>query len=162
MRYLFTYLLAPTIIIWNTPTRYHRCQPARIRSDSPAFSSDVPRPAKSDRCPAFLENCIIIFSLPIILHVCLETQQSDELRIKIGSKFARRQDTDYKYTAVYYTRGSRRQRLFIFIFLTQPHPPVASTLLLTVVNVNCMCIHPVDHSAVSRQTCSSLNMLYRI
>ena len=39
----------------------HRCQPSRIRRDSPAFSSDVPRPAKWDRCPAFLENCIIIF-----------------------------------------------------------------------------------------------------
>ena len=24
----------------------HRCQPSRIRRDSPAFSSDVPRPAK--------------------------------------------------------------------------------------------------------------------
>ena len=33
-----------------------------------------------------------------ILHVCLATQQSDELRIKIGSEFARRQATDYKYT----------------------------------------------------------------
>ena len=31
------------------------------RRDSPAFSSDVPRPAKCDRCPAFLENGIIIF-----------------------------------------------------------------------------------------------------
>ena len=32
----------------------HRCQPSRIRRDSPAFSSDVPRPAKWDKCPAFL------------------------------------------------------------------------------------------------------------
>ena len=39
----------------------HRCQPSRIRRDSPAFSSDVPRPAKWDKCPAFLENCIIFF-----------------------------------------------------------------------------------------------------
>ena len=39
----------------------HRCQPSRIRRDSPAFSTDVPRPAKWDRCPAFLENCIIFF-----------------------------------------------------------------------------------------------------
>ena len=41
---------------------------------------------------------LLFFSLPIILHVCLAMQQSDELRIKIGSKFARRQATDYKYT----------------------------------------------------------------
>ena len=38
----------------------HRCHPSRIRRDSPAFSSDGTRPAKSDRCPAFLENGIII------------------------------------------------------------------------------------------------------
>ena len=38
---------------------YHRCQPSRIRRDSPAFSSDVPRPVKWDKCPAFLEICII-------------------------------------------------------------------------------------------------------
>ena len=37
---------------------------------------------------------LLFFSLPIILHFCLATQQSDELRIKIGSKFARRQTTD--------------------------------------------------------------------
>ena len=53
----------------------HTCQPSRIRRDSPAFSSDVPRPAK----------------LPIILHFCLVTQQSDELPIKLGPYFARRQ-----------------------------------------------------------------------
>ena len=39
----------------------HTCQSSRIRRDSPAFSSDVPRPAKCDRCPEFLENGIIIF-----------------------------------------------------------------------------------------------------
>ena len=30
----------------NQFTHVHRCQPSRIRRDSPAFSSDVPRPAK--------------------------------------------------------------------------------------------------------------------
>ena len=45
-----------------TTTLLHRCQPSRIRRDSPAFLSDVPRPAKWDRCPAFLENCIIFFA----------------------------------------------------------------------------------------------------
>ena len=39
----------------------HRCQPSRIRRDSPAFSSDVPRSREISRCPAFFENGIIIF-----------------------------------------------------------------------------------------------------
>ena len=37
---------------------------------------------------------LLFLSLPIILHFCLATQQSNELRIKIDSKFARRQATD--------------------------------------------------------------------
>ena len=41
----------------------HRCQPFRIRRDSPAFSSDVPRSREISRCPAFFENGIIIFSV---------------------------------------------------------------------------------------------------
>ena len=77
----------------------HRCQPSRIRRDSPAFSSDVPRPAKSDRCPAFFEIVLLFFRCRLFyMFLCLTTQHSDELRIKIGSKFARRQATDYKYT----------------------------------------------------------------
>ena len=53
-------------------TLEHRCQPSRIRRDSPAFSSDVPRPAKLDRCPAFfLENCIIIFFVADYFTFCL-------------------------------------------------------------------------------------------
>ena len=39
----------------------NRCQPSRIRRDSPAFSSDVPRSREISRCPAFFENGIIIF-----------------------------------------------------------------------------------------------------
>ena len=39
----------------------HRCQPSRIRRDSPALSSDVPRSREISRCPAFLENGIIFF-----------------------------------------------------------------------------------------------------
>ena len=66
----------------------HRCQPSRIRRDSPAFSSDVPRSREISRCPAFFENGIIFFPLPIrpysTQYVCFATQQSDELRIKIG------------------------------------------------------------------------------
>ena len=65
----------------------NRYQPSRIRRDSPAFSSDVPRSREISRCPAFFENGIIIFfrcRLNPVLHVCLATQQSDELRIKIG------------------------------------------------------------------------------
>ena len=41
----------------------HRCQPSRIRRDSPAFSSDVPRSREISSCPAFFENGIIIFSV---------------------------------------------------------------------------------------------------
>ena len=37
----------------------HTCQPSRIRRDSPAFSSDVPRSREISRCPAFFENGII-------------------------------------------------------------------------------------------------------
>ena len=44
----------------------HRCQPSRIRRDSPAFSSDVPRgPAKSADVPHFSEMVILFFPLPI-------------------------------------------------------------------------------------------------
>ena len=43
-----------------------------------------------------------------ILHVCLATQQSDELRIKVGSEFARRQATDYKYTVGLFPRSVRQ------------------------------------------------------
>ena len=50
-----------TAITRNDYSLTHTCQPSRIRRDSPAFSSDVPPPAKCDRCPAFLENGIIIF-----------------------------------------------------------------------------------------------------
>ena len=109
-------------------TQTHRCQPSRIRRDSPAFSSDVPRSREISRCPAFFENGIIIFFVADYSTICLATQQSDELRIKIGSKFARRQATDYKYTVLdqcdrchlYYTRGSRRQRLFNFFNAATP------------------------------------------
>ena len=96
--------------------------------------STVPHPEGQSRifirCPAVPRNqqmsrifrkwYYFFFPLPIILHVCLATQQSGELRIKIGSKFARRQATDYKYTVdqcdrchLYYTRGRRRQQMFI-------------------------------------------------
>ena len=34
----------------------HRCQPSRIRRDSPAFSSDVPRAREISRCPAGPRN----------------------------------------------------------------------------------------------------------
>ena len=76
-----------------------------IGVNRPAFGGTVPHfhqmprgPAKSADVPHFSKMVLFFFSLPIILHVCLATQQSDELRIKIGSKFARRQATDYKYT----------------------------------------------------------------
>ena len=57
----------------------------------PAFGGTVPHfhqmsrgPAKSADVPHFSKMVLLFFSLPIILHVCLATQQSDELRIKIG------------------------------------------------------------------------------
>ena len=43
---------------------------------------------------------VLFLLLPIILHFRLAMQQSDELRIKIDSKFARRQATDL-YTLYY-------------------------------------------------------------
>ena len=45
----------------NKINSLHRCQPSRIRRDSPAFSSDVPRSREISRCPAFFENGIIFF-----------------------------------------------------------------------------------------------------
>ena len=80
---------------------------AFIHVNRPASGGTVPHfhqmsrgPAKSADVPHFSKMVLLLFSLPIILHVCLATQQSDELRIKIGSKFARRQATDYKYTVL--------------------------------------------------------------
>ena len=102
------------------------------------------------RCPPFPRNqqmsrifrkwYYYFFPLPI-LHVCLATQQSDELRIKIGKdRFRIRTPTGHclyihcrpiidqcDRCHLYYTRGSRHQRLFIFS--TLPRPPAASTLL---------------------------------
>ena len=79
-----------------------------IGVNRPAFGGTVPHfhqmsrgPTKSADVPHFSKLVLLFFPLPIndsILHVCLATQQSDELRIKIGSEFARRQATDYKYT----------------------------------------------------------------
>ena len=74
-----------------------------IGVNGPAFGRTVPHfhqmsrgPAKSADVPHFSKMVLLFFSLPIILHVCLATQQSDELRIK----FARRQATDYKYSVL--------------------------------------------------------------
>ena len=62
-----------------------------IGVNRPAFGGTVPHfhqmsrgPAKSADVPHFSNMVLLFFSLPIILHVCLATQQSDELRIKIG------------------------------------------------------------------------------
>ena len=61
-----------------------RCQPSRIRRDSPAFSSDVPRNQQMSRIFRKWYYYFFRCRLDPILHVCLATQQSDELRIKIG------------------------------------------------------------------------------
>ena len=119
-----------------------------IGVNSPAFGGTVPHfhlcPAKSADVPHFSKMVLLLlFSLPIILHVCLATQQSDELRIKIGKdRFKIRTPTGHwnlinvhcitiivqcDRCHLSYTRGSRRQRLFIFS--TLPRPPAASTLL---------------------------------
>ena len=73
-----------------------------IHVNRPASGGTVPHfhqmfrgSAKSADVPHFSKMVLLFFSLPIILHVCLATQQSDELRIKIGSK-----STDYKYTVL--------------------------------------------------------------
>ena len=62
-----------------------------IGVNRPAFGGTVPHfhqmsrgAAKSADVPHFSKIVLLFFSLPIILHVCLATQQSDELRIKIG------------------------------------------------------------------------------
>ena len=65
-----------------------------IGVNRPAFGGTVPHfhqmsrgPAKSADVPHFSKMVLFFFPLPIndlILHVCLATQQSYELRIKIG------------------------------------------------------------------------------
>ena len=65
-----------------------------IGVNRPAFGGTVPHfhqmsrgPAQSADVPHFSKMVLLFFPLPIndpILHVCLATQQSDELRIKIG------------------------------------------------------------------------------
>ena len=45
----FVYTTHSKFPIWMTQT----CQPSRFWQDSPAFLPDVPRPAKSWKCPAF-------------------------------------------------------------------------------------------------------------
>ena len=114
-----------------------------IHVNRPASGGTVPHfhqmsrgPAKSADVPHFSKMVLLFLSLPIILHVCLATQQSDELRIKIGSKFARRQATDYKYTVLY---RSVRQRAAgvankcLFFQRALPHPPPASSVTATIV-----------------------------
>ena len=80
--YIVDMAVAHYVTDWNKVTQ-HRCQPSRIRRDSPAFSSDVPRSREISRCPAFFENGIIIIFVADDSTVCLATQQSDEFRIKI-------------------------------------------------------------------------------
>ena len=69
------------------PVEHHMC----IGVNRPAFGGTAPHfhqmsrgPAKSADVPHLSKIVLLFFSLPIILHVCLATQQSDELRIKIG------------------------------------------------------------------------------
>ena len=74
-----------------------------IGVNRPAFGGTVPHfhqmsrgPAKSADVPHFLKIVLLFCSLPIILHVCLATQHSDELRIKIGNyRFKIRTPTDH-------------------------------------------------------------------
>ena len=94
------------------------------------------------RCPAsremrqmsriFRKWYYYFLSLPIMLHFCLATQQSDELRIKIGSKFAHQQ-TSYRSVRQTPSISHAADANNLFIFLTRPRPPAASTLLSTIV-----------------------------
>ena len=119
-----------------------------IHVNRPASGGTVPHfhqmsrgPAKSADVPHFSKMVLLFFSLPIILHVCLATQQSDELRIKIGSKFARRQATDYKYTVlqisatdvIYITRAAGVANKCLFFQRALPPPPPASSVTATIV-----------------------------
>ena len=97
---------------WDNDSELHRCQPSRIRRDSPAFSSDVPRPAKWDRCPEFLENSIIIFFVAdyFTFLPCNATKwrTSNKARsIPLTTSMDRRR--------LYFSRNQR-----LFIFLTPP------------------------------------------
>ena len=89
-------------------SKLHGCQPSRIRRDSPAFSSDVPR--NETDVQHFFKMVLLLFSLPIILHFCLGKQQSDELPIKVGPYFARQQTPSVPY----FMHSSRHQCLFVY------------------------------------------------
>ena len=112
----------------------HRCQPSHIRRDSPAFSSDIPR--NETDVPHFLKMVLLFFSLPIILHFCLGMEQRDKLPIKIGSKFARRQTPDLYIIdqcdgrRLYFTRGSRHQRLFILFNVATPDGSINTATII--------------------------------
>ena len=67
----------------------------------------------------FFKMLLLFFSLPIILHFCLETQQSDELPITLGSYFAHRQTA-----SIFHARQPSPMTVYLFT------PPPASTLLL--------------------------------
>ena len=49
--------------------RLQTCQPSRFWRDSPAFLPDVPRPAKSWKCPAFCTKSDFITQLNVITEI---------------------------------------------------------------------------------------------
>ena len=149
-------------------------------------------PAKSADVPHFSKMLLFFFSLPIILHVCVATQQSDELRIKIGKDRSVQNshaDRPLIINTLYYRSVRQMPSL---LHARQPSPttvyffnaatPASSINTATVVFTAhssttphtvlllsdcCECeLHVYIYRSfscfISRQTCSSLNMLYRI
>ena len=115
----------------------HMCQPSRIRRDSPAFSSDVPRPAKSDRCPAFFENGIILFRCRLFYMFASQSNKVTNLEQRpVQSSHADRSliiNTLYYRSmrhmpSILHARARQPSPTTVY-FLTLPRPPSASTLL---------------------------------
>ena len=88
----------------------------------PAFEGTVPHfhqmsrvPRNETDVPHLKKIALLFFSLQIILHFCLVTQQSDKLPIKLGPYVARRQTPSIFHvrqpssTTVYFFNAAHRQ-----------------------------------------------------
>ena len=109
-----------------------------ISVNRPAFGGTVPHfhqmsrgPAKSADVPHFSKMVLFFFSLPIILHVCLATQQSDKLRIIIRSVQNSHPDRPLIINTLYYR--SVRQPSPTTVYFFNAATPASSVNTATVV-----------------------------
>ena len=110
-----------------------------IGVNRPAFGGTVPHfhqmsrgPAKSADVPHFSKMVLLFFSLPIILNVCLATQQSDELRIKIGKdRFKIRTPTVRQMPSILHARQPSPTTVYFFNAATPASSINTATVVFT-------------------------------